>query len=74
MLKRLLILPLLLSLTGCGTVYRMIDLMNESSESIETNTCAIQRSTATVRQNAQAVQASTETLKANRHQLEAASK
>jgi len=75
MLKRLLILPVaLLSLTSCGTVYRMIDLMNESSESIEANTCAIQHSTQTIRQNARSIQASTETMKANLHHLEAATK
>lgn len=72
MYKRLFILPLLLGVTSCGTVNRMVDLMNESSESIESNTCAIQRSTQTIRQNARAIQASTETLKANRQSLEAA--
>lgn len=74
MLKRFLILPILLSLTGCGTAHRMIDLMNESSDSIESNTCAIQHSTQVIRQNARAIQASTETIKANRKALEAAGK
>lgn len=63
---RFLLLPLIfLSLTGCGR-----NLIDQSTDSINANSCAIQRSTEVIRQNAVLIQESNAVIEENQRLLE----
>lgn len=67
------LLPLcLMSFTGCGTIQKMNDLVNESTCSIEANSYAIERANQVIQRNAQLVQQSSAAIEENRHHLDAA--
>ncbi len=75
MKKRMIIIPLFaMQLSGCSTIDRMNDLVNESTYSIHSNREAVERSTTTIRQNARLVNESTQSLIENHRLLDAASK
>lgn len=68
------IFTILINLTGCGTITRMTNLVNESTQSIYDNAEAVNRSTDVIRQNAYLVDESTKAIVENRHLIEEASK
>ncbi len=67
---RVLFFVVFFACSSCGTVNRMNALMNESSDSIDANREAVQRSTQLIRENQKKIEASTATIKENRKQLE----
>lgn len=73
MKKFLFLLPIILvSLTSCGTINRMNDLVSGSTNSIYENAQAVQQSTAVIQQNQQIINESTRTLQENRSLIEKA--
>jgi len=64
----------LISLTGCCTIQRMNDLVNDSTIAIDANRQIVERNTMMVRENAALVDASTRALQENQRELEEASK
>lgn len=66
------LLPLLLvSVTSCGTVQKMNDLVNQSTCSIEANSDAIERANQAIQRNAQLVKESSAAIEENRKHLDA---
>lgn len=75
MKKCLALLPLFaIQLTGCSTIDRLNDQVNQSTYSITYNREAVERSTAVIRQNAYLVDESSRSLEENHRLLEAATK
>lgn len=73
-MKKVLLFIGAIGLSGCSQIDHLNYLVNESTASIQENTCTIQQSTYVILQNAALVNESTEALIRNQQQLAEAKK